>query len=154
MASKSVNVFVVLACHQPELDGFNQHFQVTVQFSPSTTGSLSLARPIIFPPKKIQECWESNPGLLSEKQACCICAMQLHKSVIDCNLHPMNIPHPSRLKKKSKTMMVALKIRSPDPVPDSFIDNRVRGSRGRQQELEKQQQHFQANNSEGLGSGF
>ena len=60
--------FVVLDCHEPELDGFGQHSQATVHFP--------LTCAVHLPPlKKIRKCWELNPGLLSEKQVCYFCVM-------------------------------------------------------------------------------
>ena len=64
-------ICVLLDCHQPVLDGFDQHFQALVCFPlTSSVGKSHQHRKI-----NIWECQESNPGPLYEKQECCPCAM-------------------------------------------------------------------------------
>ena len=65
-------VFVVPACHQPVLDGFNQHFLVTVHF-PQTSAINKYQQHL----KKLSwECRELNPRPLGDRQECYHCTMQ------------------------------------------------------------------------------
>ena len=72
MGEKSyVCLFVVLACHEPELDGFSWH---------STVLSCAIDKPQQHQEKNSWERQDSN--LLGEKQICYLCAMQPQSSKI------------------------------------------------------------------------
>ena len=64
---------VVVACTTGlPLDGFDRHFQAQVHIPLSNDDATS----ITFPLKFFVVSWESNPGLLGEKQVSYLCAMQ------------------------------------------------------------------------------
>ena len=68
-------IFVVLSCHSSVLDGFDRNFQGSVHFTLGSAVNKSLQH-LKIPEKNSQECWESNPGLLGEKQKRYLCAIQ------------------------------------------------------------------------------
>ena len=65
------NFFVAQPCHQPELDGFYQHFQASIHFTlTSAMAEFQQHR------KLLSEMLSVKPGTLGEKQECYLCAMQ------------------------------------------------------------------------------
>ena len=75
MECYSLSLFVVLACCELELDGFDQLFSFfALSFLKAVTLSINLSN-IQFSIRKILECQESNPGWLGGKREHYLCAM-------------------------------------------------------------------------------